>query len=506
MNQVLEEVRIALYSVWNRRWLALAAAWGVCLLGWAAIAFIPNSYESESRIFVQLDDALAQQIGIGAGNREKDIERVRQTLTSAINLEKVVRSTRIGEDVTTPRQLEIAIEDLGKNIEVRSDEDSLFEITATSGRGDLSDSENAVLAQDIVQKMIDIFREENLTGGRGEMRESIDFLNQQLADRQQELEEAEQRRLAFEAQNPELIGGPATVGARLASTRSELRSVEADLTAAQSALAAIRGQLSSTPRTIAGTAEQGGPRASLAQAQAQMASLRGRGLTDSHPDVIAINRQIELLRPQAAAQGGAGSSPNPAYSSLLSINAERQASVTSLQARKAALSTEVTQAMASQAQEPGVAAEATRISRDYEVLRDQYDKLLQDREELKLRGQVETERSAIKFEVIDPPTSPRVPDAPNRPLLLAAVLALGIGAGSGAAFLKGQIGSGFQTASGLEKALELPVIGTVSTSMTPSSRIVARKRMRQFAMASGGLAGLFIILVGAEFVQRGMVA
>ena len=507
MNQILEELRIALYSVWNRRWLALGVAWGVCLLGWAAIAFIPNSYESRSRIFVQLDDALAQQIGIGAGNREKDIQRVRQTLTSAINLEKVVRSTRIGEDVTSPRQMEIAVEDLAENIQVSSEQESLFTITASSGRSDLSDGENAVLAQDIVQKMIDIFREENLAGGRGEMRESITFLDQQLAERQAELEEAEQRRLAFEAENPELIGGAAAIGAQLANTRSELRAVESDLAAAQSALAAIEGQLGNTPRTIAGAAPQGAASAALAQARSQLAGLKGRGLTDSHPDVIAMNRQIEALRPQAAAEGGGGtSSMNPAYSSLLSIKAERQANVTALQSRKAALSTEIAQTMASQAQEPGVAAEATRISRDYEVLREQYDKLLQDREELKLRGSVETERSAIKFEVIDPPTSPRVPAAPNRPLLLAAVLVLGLGAGAGVAFLAGQIGSGFQTAAGLEKALELPVIGTVSTSPTPASKILAHKRLKQFAMAGGGLAAVFVILGGVEFVQRGMVA
>ncbi len=70
---------------------------------------------------------------------------------------------------------------------------------------------------------------------------------------------------------------------------------------------------------------------------------------------------------------------------------------------------------ASQSLEPGVAGEAQRISRDYDVLRKQYDKLLQDREELRLRGQVETERNAVKFEVIDPPTTPRAPAAPEPP-------------------------------------------------------------------------------------------
>ena len=46
MNLLIEELRAALWSVWNRRWLALAVAWGVCLLGWLGLAFIPNSYES----------------------------------------------------------------------------------------------------------------------------------------------------------------------------------------------------------------------------------------------------------------------------------------------------------------------------------------------------------------------------------------------------------------------------------------------------------------------------
>src|SRR5688572_14944940 len=106
MNVLLEEFRTALWTVWNRRWLALAVAWGVCLLGWLVIALIPNSYSSEAKLFLQLDDALAEQIGIGAATREKDIERVRQTVTSAANLEKVIRSTRLAETVTSPSEME----------------------------------------------------------------------------------------------------------------------------------------------------------------------------------------------------------------------------------------------------------------------------------------------------------------------------------------------------------------------------------------------------------------
>jgi polysaccharide chain length determinant protein (PEP-CTERM system associated) len=506
LNLVLEELRTALWTVWNRRWLALAGAWGVCLLGWLVVALIPNSYESQARLFVQPDDVLAEQIGIGPDARKKDIERVRQTLTSAVNLEKVIRSTRIGETITSPAQMERAIEDLGKDIKVVGDEKNVFTITATSGRGSLSDGENAQLAQDITQRMIDIFREENLGGTRGEMRETITFLDQQLADRQRQLEEAEQRRLTFEAAHPDLVGGAATISAQLAATRSELRSVEADLAAAQSALAALNGQLAGTPRTLI-TAGAGGPRAALAQAESNLAALQGRGLTDSHPDVVALKKQIASLRVQVqGANADVGGTPNPAYSSLESMRVERQANVQSLQSRAAALRSEVASVTANQIQEPGAAAEAQRISRDYEVLRDQYDKLLKDREELRLRGQVETERGSIKFEVVDPPNMPRVPASPNRPLLLFGVLILGLAAGAGAAFALGQVKGTFATAAKLERTFDLTVIGTISHAMTDAARALQKRRKKLFITAAGSLGGLFLVLLGVEFVQRGIMA
>jgi polysaccharide chain length determinant protein (PEP-CTERM system associated) len=505
LNLVLEELRAALWTVWNRRWLALSVAWGVCLLGWLAVALFPNSYESQARLYVQLDDVLAEQIGIGADSRKSDIERIRQTLTSAVNFEKVVRSTRIGDTVTTPAQMERAVASLSKDVKVVGDEKNVFSITAKSGHSDLSDGENAQLAQDIAQRMIDIFKEENLGESRGEMRDTLAFLDQQLAQRQKELDEAEQRRLAFESAHPELIGGTAAISAQLSANRSELRSVEADLAAAESALAALSGQLAGTPRTLVGAG--GGPRAALAQAEANLAALESRGLTDSHPDVVALNKQIASLRAQAQGPNGdLGGTPNPAYSSLQAMRVERQANVQSLQSRAAALRSELASITASQLSEPGATAEAQRISRDYEVLREQYDKLLKDREELRLRGQVETERSTVKFEVVDPPSTPRVPAAPNRPLLLLGVLVIGLGAGSAVAFALGQVKGTFATASKLERVFELPVIGTVSHTMTEAALVLKARRFKQFAAAAGGLGGLFVVLLGIEFVQRGMVA
>lgn len=506
MNEVFEDLRAAVFSVWQRRWLALAVAWGVCLAGWLVVALIPNSYESEARIYVQLDDVLADQLKI-AGGTEREITRIRQTLTSSVNLQKVVRSTRLGEEVTTQTDMENAIAGLTENVTVRSEEDNLFELSAEIGRGDLSDSENAKLAQSVVQKLIDIFREENLAGNRGDVAETIVFLDQQLEERKRELEAAEQRRLAFEAENPDLVGGTGTLSNKRQMLRSDLRDVEADLAAAQGSLAAIEGQISSTPRTIVTPGVTGGARGALAEARGRLATLQARGMTDSHPDIIALNKQIDLLKTQAANENpNVTGTPNPAYSSLVSIRTERQANVQALSSRRAALQAEMASLMASQANEPAVAAEANRISRDYQVLKDNYDRLLQDREDMKLRGQVENERSSFKFEVIDPPTTPQKPSAPNRPLLLIGVLFAGIAAGIGAAFAIGLLRSTFATTAKLERALDLPVLGAISNTMTDAARDLRAKRMKYFFGGTAALGGLCVILLAVEFVQRGMVA
>lgn len=513
MNEVFEELRTALYSVWHRRWLALAVAWVVCILGWLVVALIPNTYESRARVYVELDDILTEQMKI-AGDGKQEIMKVRQTLTSTVNLEKVIRSTKLGEEIEDRSDMNAAVAKLDKDVEVTSEEDNLFELTASVGKSEYSDAENAALSRDVVQKLIDIFREENIAGNRNEIADTMVFLDQQLEERKLELEAAEQKRLAFEAQYPELIGGSTTLTTKIQQARTELRGIDGDLAGAQSALAAIEGQLAGTPATISSgftpAARETGARAALATAQAQLAQLRGRGLTDNHPDVVSSRRQVAILKRQAAGEKAPSSNtstqPNPAYSSLLAIKAERQGDVQAMNARRAALQAEITGLMASQATEPEVAAEANRISRDYEVLKTKYDDLLNDREEIRLRGQVDTNRSAFKFNVIDPPVVPRKPAAPNRPLLLFGVLFIGCAIGAGVAFAMSQMRSTFSTTAKLERSMDLPVIGAISMTMKEAGRALQAKRLKQWAGASAALVGVFVILLVIEFVQVGAVA
>jgi polysaccharide chain length determinant protein (PEP-CTERM system associated) len=506
MNELFDELRAALWSVWHRRWIALGVAWAVCLAGWLVVSLIPNVYESKARVYVDVQDVLSKQLGI-AGDGREEIMRVRQTLSSAKNLEKVVTSTRLGEGLTERGALDAAIAELEQKVKVTSEQETLFEITAEIGRSDLTDAENAVLARDVVQKLLDILREEYVIGSRTGISTAIGDLDRQLDERKLELEQAEQRRLAFEAQYPDLVGGSDSLSNKVQQARAELRNVEADLAAAQSGLAAISGQISNTPRTVSGGRDASGPKAALLQAQTQLAELRARGLTDSHPDVVSTTKQVAILARQAAAAGDdAGGVPNPAHASLVAIRSERQASVEALQARRAALQSNFAALMASQASEPTVAAEANRISRDYDVLRKNYEKLLEDREALRTRGKVEDKAGQFRFDVIQQPAVPQKPAAPNRPLLLLGVLIAGIGAGVAAAWGMSQLKSSFATPQKLERAFDLPVIGAISLTVSDAAKVIERRRLKQFAGATAALGAMLVILLAIEFVSVGAMA
>ncbi|NBC36070.1 chain-length determining protein [Novosphingobium sp. FSY-8] len=509
MNTLYDDLRASLHGIWQRRWLALAVAWVVCVLGWLAVTMVPNSYESKARIFVQMYDPLSSSVGIGDADRKASIEKVRDTLTSSQNLEKVIRSTRLSDGVTSRKQMDGAIGGLAKAIKITADQDNIFTITATARSMRLSDAENARLSRDVVQKLIDIFREGNIVGNQTEMKQTLTFMDQQLSVRQNELQAAEQRRLAFEAQHPELAQGGISILQRMEQGRQAIRGLDSDIIAAQSALAAINAQISSTPQTIAATGPAGGLRGQLSQIQADLAMMRARGLTENHPDVIAARNQIVALRAQIRQEGSSGvpsGTPNPAYASLESIRAERGAALQALQARRVAAETELNQTTAAQLSNPQLMQEAQNIIRDYDVLKQQYDKMLKDREDLRLRGQVVSVQGSAKVDVLDPPVLPRGPVAPNRPLLLFMVLAGGIVAGLGVAFVAGELRSSFGTTSKLEKATGLPVLGAISQSLSPAGRAEQARKTRNFYAASALLGGLFALLMAMEFIQRGMIA
>jgi uncharacterized protein involved in exopolysaccharide biosynthesis len=242
--------------------------------------------------------------------------------------------------------------------------------------------------------------------------------------------------------------------------------------------------------------------------EGQIASNLARGWTQSHPDIVFARQQIARLRPAAAAErrSGGGSATNPSYVSLRAMMAEREAQLAAATTRRNQLQADLAQLSSRQSTEPGLAAEQARLTRDYEVLKQQYDQLLANREQVRLRGDFQSHTSPLNIQVVEPPSVPTVPAAPNRPIFLTLVLFVALGAGVAAAFVAGQLQTTFPTPQRLIQVTGLKVLGTVSEVLTAAGRLRRRQRLYWLAGAGGALGASYAVLILVEFWQRSSVA
>lgn len=501
MSSIQDEIRIAIHAIWIRRWLALAVAWMICILGWLFVAQIPSRYESRARIAVQntqiLPDGMASQ-----SNGVDSVDRVRQTLISAINLQKVVRGTDLASTVSSDADVAARVAQLAQAIKIENQQDTIFQLTVTQG--------SPKLAQQVAQKLIDIFVESNLVGDRNNTNQSLAFLDKQLSERQKQLQVAEARRAQYQNQFMGALPGSGSVADRIGLARSQMAQVDSDLAAAQSSVAAVQGQLAGTPRTVGESGGVAGPaKVRLATIQGQLADARARGYTENHPDVIALKSQLAAAQAAAKAEpagGGAGGQPNPLYMSLQSMAAEKQSQLASLKIRKSQLQNDLDRLNASLASDPEQAAAQGANDRDYQVLKDSYDQLLRQREQVALRGQAQNQTDSMRFSVIDPPTYPRAPTAPNRLLLLTGVFAAGLGLGIGSAFALSKLRQTFTTPQSLQRTMGMPVIGAIGEVVTRGQAVARARRLKLFLGGTAGLGAAYGMVLAIELLQRGLAA
>lgn len=496
MNSLIDELKIILHGVWQRRWLAMAMAWAVALVGWLVVALIPNSYESSARILVAVNDVVPDPVS-NPMDQQRRFDQLKDSIASERNLQQVVVTAGLVDAAADDRTRAAAAAALQKDTKITTTPNNGIDVTVTLGGGGRSNAENAAMVTRVVEAMIAQFRDSGIRDGAADAQQSIRFLDQQILETQTKLTQAESARAGFESRNLGMLPGVGSPSARIDAARAELTQIETQIIA-------LNGQIAATPPSTPGggigATGVGVARQQLASAEAELAGMRARGLTGQHPDVIALSSQISALRAQAAREGGAGggSISNPVYAGLV---AQRNA----LNARRAQLAGEVAQINARRIQEPAVAAEYDRLNRDYNVLKDQNDRLVARREQLRLRGAAESTADAVRITVLDPPSVPTTPAAPNKPLLLIGVLFAALGAGAAAAFAMSQVQGTYPTAARLARASGLPVLGSVTEILTAELQTQRSQRLRRFIAAGSGLAVLCGVLLAVEFFQRSTV-
>ena len=450
-------IQYYLSELWARRWLVVGIAWLVSIIGWTVVAMMPDRYTATARIYVDTQSLLNPLMrGIAVRpNITEQIEIMRRTLLTRPNLQELLRMTDQDLDITGPEQAEAKIRALQTQLRLIPQREQLFEV--------VYEHNDPVLAQRVVQSLLTIFVEQNLGTSRQDMAKARRFIDAQIAEYEGRLREAEANVAEFKRNNASELNYQERYSGRLQQGEFEIQRLETALQSAIWQRDELKAQLARTPERVASTAATISPtQQRLNDLQRQMTDLLLR-YTEAHPNVVALQRVIDSTEQQLANErSGALQVNNPAYMQLQEEAARMERDIRLTERRLETQRAEV-QLLRERIQEvPPVALQLAQMTRDYDILRQNYERLIERRESARMAQNLDDQTTNVEFRIVEPPVVPLKPSGPNRPLFFTGVLFAGLAAGAGIALVQIQLKDSFSSVAQLRDSFSVPVLGSLS--------------------------------------------
>ena len=524
LDRIFDEVR----SAWRFRWVGMAAACIVALVGWSLVFALPDRYAADARIFVDTRTALKPALqGLTTDQSvEAQINYVRQSLLEGPQLEQIAKETGVLDASVTDQRARARILDrlsgrialtvisAGSQGDERSTAGTIYSFHYTDPSRD-----RALL---VVKTLLHTFVEQTLGGKREGSEHAQQFLETQIKDYEQRLSVAEDRLAAFKKKNVGLM--PSEQGGYFMQLQKEVdaaKKAETDLSIAMSRREELARQLhgdgaiSASGASIPvlgsrGVSAGNDTMSRIQQAQTKLDELLLK-YTDRHPDVIATRATLDelkkrratelesLRRGDAGAVAASGAGNNPVYQAIqLELN-KQDVEIAAMRRELAQHTNTVAELRQRLNSAPQVEAEYQQLNRDYDVNKAQYTALLESYQKARL-GQRADNAGSVRFEVVLPPTAPIVAASPNRMALLAAVWLAALAAGAGVAYglnlLRPVVGS----LRVVNELTPFPVLGVVSAAFPTLEGQEFRRDVWRFSIATAGLVAAFAVVLALNWV------
>jgi polysaccharide chain length determinant protein (PEP-CTERM system associated) len=467
-------LRYLLFNLWRQRWLILAVAWFAALLGWVAVAALPDRYTAKAQIFVDTDSILGPLMTnlAVAPDVQGQVQMMRQTLLSRPNLEVVAREAGLLTDDGTPRDKDMVLKHLQKEIEVRPLDATLLQVSYKAG--------SPRLAFAVVQHVLDLFVEENQGHTRRDVDSARAFIDGQIAEYEAKLRHADLALAQFKREHAEELVGTDRAQRDLDDARSGKKALESELSSAEWQRDQLELQRASAPVRIPRADVVQGPSPAEAQFESLQSDLNRLLLvyTDRHPDVVNLRRLADqarvALETERREQTVVNTLPNPLVAQLDEQLRGLDLRIADLKRRIGLAGESVGELARKAADTPAVEADLLRLTRDYDALSKNYQELVQRRETANLAKEMDAKTRSVEFRVVDPPVVPASPSGPWRGALTVAVALVALGIGIALALLRIMLRRTIDRPEQLLASFEIPVAGVVREVRLRRSQVGAR--------------------------------
>ncbi len=524
MLEFIEKFLSYLRSVWRYRWIMLAVAWFVGVLGWGAVIALPNQYEATATVHADTESILKPLLGklVVTTNLSERVRQIKMRLFTRPKLKQIARMADLDIEVTTEAEEEKLLKELEKKIKIsRFKQKDLYKIVYVH--------ENPAIAKKVVSSILTVFIESTLGANRKDTDVAQTFLDQQIEEYKEKLEDAEARLKNFKrehiGQMPDDQGGYYARMHRAIDDLEKQKLVYKELNNKKDRLEKLAEEQKQEAiesskkiaRNDSAAIQQAQEHELDAEIEKYKSTLRSLKLrfTDEHPDVVQARQMLEELEEKKKVDLAKitqqkvelmSENPlealksNPIYQELLISLGQTEGNLAVSKARLAEYKSRVDNLKAKIDVLPAVEAELKSLNRDYLIHKKNYEALVDRKESALISQNVEQRTDNVNFDVIDPPFVGSKPSGPPRIIFSAAVMVFSVACGIFFAFFMGQIRPVIDSQNTLEKVAGRPVLGAISLVVDSKRKIRRKLEMITFSVGFIIYFCFFVGIVGIHVV------
>ena len=508
----------------RRAWWLLVPIASIAAAAGVYARLQPNLYRSQTRIRVVPQSIPQNYVRTAVAARIEDrLNQISQDVLTRVNLQAIVeefnlypedRQTMVMEDITTRMK--------SRDIRVVPERGDAFLLIFTG-------SEPRTV-QRVTERLGTLFinaserDRQMLAEGTNEFLESqLDEVKRRITDHERKIQQYKER---YRGELPAQVeSNYRSMGALQGQEQAILEQINRDLerrTTLERELSELELQLTEAaampPVTTAAMPEPAARAPSplvdqLLAAQRDLADLELKGRKESHPD---HQRQQKLIRDLEAKVNAAVAATPMATSPLVPVGPRlsaadyaRQRRMSDLRDQLNALDRRVADSRDKQEKArlaaiefqrradagPSREVEFMELNRDYGMLQQLYNGLLQNREQARIAANLVNDQRGERFKMLEPATLPMQPASPDRQQIALFGLIIGAALGIGAVVLLEYRDRSLKSDEDVAMVLSLPVLAVVPFMRSKREQRLAQSRrfVVHVALASS-VAGCFLVL------------
>ncbi|MBB84313.1 MAG: hypothetical protein CL931_10935 [Deltaproteobacteria bacterium] len=486
------------------KFVAMISGGIILLTFWITMA-LPNLYTSAAMILVEpqsVDEEL-----VNSGVRESDLnERLGLMTTeilSRVRLSKIIDDMDLYAEESEDMQRIEVVDFMRSFINVVP---VLSELEEGQRRREIKFNtfriifrhEDRQVAADVAQRIANDFINANIESRTQVTSKSLDFMQDEIAVLTRNLAEVEGEIAKIKAESAGKLPDEFDANQRMLQyAMGDLRDAQRVFASAESDAAYWKNQVLTASQMTSGDPSSPSYRRGLLEIE--LSSLRARGYTARHPDVLRVEAEISLLTSQLNAQAAALQQGDGRARSMGEQNARSEQGRAELKAAAAAedierLRERIADLEARLAATPAVAEKLDGLNRRYEGLSRSYQDFSSRLQQASVQADLERRQLGERFRILESAEPAPEPSSPNRFLILVLGSILGLGIAASVGLVAEVADSSVHTTNELQQSLGIPVLVSVPRIMLESDRAARSRRILRETMAA--IAVVLFVLIG----------